>query len=125
MIDTPSGQIPVEDLRQGMLIWALNDAGERVEATIVKTAVTSVSPDFLMVKITLSDGRTVTASPGHPTADNKPLGDYLVGDILDGAVVSTVGKVPDQNGVTYDILPSGGTGLYWGNGILLKSTLTE
>jgi len=30
-----------------------------------------------------------------------------------------------NGGATYDILPAGTTGLYWANGILLKSTLTK
>lgn len=28
-----------------------------------------------------------------------------------------------SNGYTYDVLPSGDTGLYWANGILIGSTL--
>jgi hypothetical protein len=29
-----------------------------------------------------------------------------------------------NTGATYDLLPSGETGLYWANGVLLKSTLS-
>lgn len=47
-----------------------------------------------------------------------------MGDVLDGALVATVEYVPYNSGATYDLLPSGSTGLYWANGILLKSTLT-
>jgi hypothetical protein len=46
-----------------------------------------------------------------------------VGDTLDGALVIVVEQVIYEGGATYDLLPGGPTGLYWANGILLKSTL--
>jgi hypothetical protein len=76
-----------------------------------------------MVKVTLADGRTVAASPGHPAADGRELGGLRAGDKLDGASVITVELVSYRGGATYDLLPSGGTGLYRANGVLLKSTL--
>jgi len=76
-----------------------------------------------VVTVRLADGRTVTASPGHPTANGRPLGDYQVGDSLDGALVIAVESVTYGEGATYDLLPAGTTGLYWANGILLRSTL--
>ena len=66
----------------------------------------------------------MAASWSHPTSDGRVLGDYKMGDVLDGALVATVEYVPYNSGATYDLLPSGATGLYWANGILLKSTLT-
>ena len=74
--------------------------------------------------MTLSDGRAVTASPGHPTAEGRALGDYRTGDTLDGAVVTAV-KYSDYDGVTFDLLPSGETGIYWANGILMGSTIAK
>jgi hypothetical protein len=123
MIDTPSGPVPVEQLRQGMPVWTIDSAGNRVAMPIILTAATPVPSSFMVVKIILEDGRTVSASPGHPSAAEKAIGDYKVGDILDGSLVVATGLVTYSEGSTYDILPDGGTGLYWANGILLLSTV--
>lgn len=122
LIETPGRSVPVELLREGMVVWTSDDAGNRVAGMVLKTAATPVPTSFQVTKVTLSDGRAVTASPGHPTAGERALGNYQVGDTLAGAVVTAVEHL-DYNGVTYDLLPSGGTGLYWANGILLKSTI--
>lgn len=124
LIDTPGGPVPVEQLHKGMAIWTVDNSGKRIKAFVVKTVVTPVPSSFQVVKVILNDGRTVTVSPGHPTAEGQALGDYQVGDILDGALVMTVEHVTYNSGATYDFLPSGKTWLYWANGILLKSTLT-
>lgn len=122
-IDTPSGPVPVEELSRGMAVWSVDDSGRRVLAAVVETAVTHVPPSFQVVTVRLSDGRAVTASPGHPTAEGRPLGDYRVGDSLDGALVTAVERASYEREATYDLLTSGTTGLYWANGILLRSTL--
>ncbi len=124
LIDTPAGPIPVEELTRGMAVWSVDDSGKRVPATVVETVATPVPPSFQVVTVRLDDGRAVTASPGHPTAEGRPLGDYRVGDSLDGALVIAVEHVSYEKEATYDLLPSGTTGLYWANGILLRSTLT-
>ncbi|MDP2920350.1 MAG: Hint domain-containing protein, partial [Dehalococcoidia bacterium] len=90
LIDTPAGPVPVERLSVGTEIWTVNSAGEQIPAPIVRVASTPVPPSFRVVRVTLQDGRSVTASPGHPTADDKALGDYQMGDILDGSPVKTV-----------------------------------
>ena len=123
LIDTPGGPVPVEQLHEGMVVWTVDDTGNRVTGFVVKMVVTPVPSSFQVVKVTLSDGRTVTASPGHPTAEGRALSDYRVGETLDGAVVTAV-EHSDCDGVTYGLLPFGETGLYWANGILLKSTLS-
>ncbi|MFH1382918.1 MAG: Hint domain-containing protein [Chloroflexota bacterium] len=125
LIDTPDGPVSVEQLRQGMAVWTVDASSERVVATVIETVMTSVPPSFQLVKIQLSDGRTVTASSGHPTAEGLALGSYQVGKTLDGAQVESVEQIAYDNVATYDLLPSGETGLYWANGILLKSTLAS
>ncbi len=122
LIDTPGGPVPVEQLREGMAVWTEDDMGNRVRGTVVGTAVTPVPLSFQTVRVTLRDGRAVTASSGHPTAEGRALGDYQVGDTLDGVLVVAVEHLI-YDGDTYDLLPSGETGLYWANGVLLKSTL--
>ena len=123
LIDTPGGPVPVEQLYKGMAVWTVDNSGKRIVALVVKTAVTPVPSSFQVVRLELNDGRTITASWSHPTADGRVLGDYQVGDILDSTLVITVEYVPYNSDVTYDLLPSGSTGLYWANGVLLKSTL--
>ncbi len=115
--------MPVEKITDGMVVWTIDSSGKRVAAEVIKTSKTEVPELFNMVKITLADGRAVTASPGHPSADSIALGDYKVGDVLDGSTIIIVDNVLYDSPVTYDILPSGETGRYWANGILLGSTL--
>jgi hypothetical protein len=123
-IDTPGGPVRVEQLRKGMAVYTVDVSGKRVPATVVETAVTPVPPSFQVITVRLNDGRAVTASPGHPTAEGRPLGDYQLGDTMDGWLVVVVEHVAYDKGATYDLLPSGVTGLYWANGVLLRSTLT-
>ena len=123
LIDTPSGPVPVEQLCEGMAIWTVDDSGKRIAAAVVETTVTPVPSLFQVVRVGLNDGRSVTAAWRHPTAEGRALGEYHVGDTLDGALVIVVEHVIYKGGATYDLLPSGSTGLYWANGILLKSTL--
>ena len=123
LIAVPGGQVSVEQLREGMAVWSVDASGKRIIAVMGKTVVTPVPASFQVVRVTLSDGRSVTASPGHSTVAGRVLGDYAVGDNLDGAIVTSVERVAYGGGATYDLLPSGPTGRYWANNILLMSTL--
>ena len=123
LIDTPQGPVAVEDLNIGDSIWTVNASGERVSATILKTSRVPVPTDHQIAHVILSDGRELWSSPGHPTADGRRLGDLKPGDLLDDARVTFIERIPYNGSATYDILPSGNTGFYWANGILLGSTL--
>jgi len=101
----------------------LNRAGERVPAPLLKVAQVAVQAEHLMVHLVLEDGREVRVSPGHPTADGRRVGNLELGDLLDGARVVSLEYVPYEHTATHDLLPSGDTGLYWADGILLGSTL--
>ena len=124
LISTPDGAVPVRDLRVGMSIWTADENGVRRAATILKTSRVAVGTDHQMVRLKLEDGRELLASPGHPVADGRTLGSLREGDTVDGVRVLSVDLVPYGEGYTYDVLPSGGTGHYWADGILLGSTLT-
>jgi len=124
-IETSVGPVSVEKVHKGMLIWTVNDSENHVLVPVIKTSNTLVPFSFRVVKVELSDARTITASPNHPTADNKALGNYEVGDTLDGALIISIEYIPYTENATFDILPAGSTGLYWVNSILLKSTLTK
>ena len=123
-IDTPQGPVAVEDLRVGNAIWTADATGARVPATIIKTARVRASPGHRMVHIILDDGRELLASPGHPTADGLSLAELSLGDVLDGGRILRIEWIPYDQPATYDILPSGDTGWYWANGILMGSTLS-
>lgn len=125
LIDTPNGQVAVEKITIGMTVWTVDASGHRIAAGVTRTVSTPVPQDFQVMKVILSDGRMVTASPGHPTADSRAIGDYQVGDSLDGARVVSVERMKYLSGATYDILPAGASGKYWANGLLLMTTLLK
>jgi hypothetical protein len=122
-IDTPEGLVSVEKLRIGDLVWTANRAGARIAAPVVKTSRVTAPAGHQVVHLVLHDGRQLWASPSHPTADGRRVGELQVGDLLDGGRVILVERLPYNQPATYDILPAGGTGWYWANGILLASTL--
>ncbi|MDO8590277.1 MAG: hypothetical protein Q7R69_03360 [bacterium] len=125
LIDTPSGTIPVQDLEKGMAIWTLNRLGERISAIVVETTRTPVPPTHQVIHLVLNDGREVFVSGGHPVTNGQKVQDLLVGEVYDGSYVSSVESIPYREQATYDVLPSGETGFYWANGILLDSTLNH
>jgi len=122
-IATPGGEIAVQDLRIGDMVWTLDPSGARVPAQLVAAGSTPVPASHIVVRVALDDGRLVYVSPGHPTADGRYIGDLAAGDTLDGARIASVDRVAYAGGSTYDILPAGTTGFYWANGVLLGSTL--
>lgn len=122
LIDTPRGPVRVGDLRVGDTVWSLAADGRRVEAAIVETGSVAAPPGHEIVRATLDDGRVVSASPGHPTADGRTLGALQVGERIDGATVVGLERLP-YRGRTHDLLPAGATGAYWADGVLFGSTL--
>ncbi|HJS18607.1 MAG TPA: Hint domain-containing protein [Anaerolineales bacterium] len=124
LIDTPRGAVRVEDLRVGDPVWTQDEAGQRVPASILKTGHARVPADHPMIHILLSDGRELSASAGHPTTDGRSLGDLEIGDILDGTMIVELERELYDETHTFDILPSGATGYYWANRILIDSTLS-
>lgn len=106
-----------------MKVWSLNEKGEKVESAVVRVAKTPAPSAHKVVHLVLADGREVWVSPSHPTAEGKTAGELKIGEIYDGAQIKSAELVPYWDGATYDILPDTASGLYWANGILLKSTL--
>lgn len=123
LIDTPDGLVPVEKIHVGMPIWTTDEVGNRIIGSVIDTTKTQAPTSFQLTRITLEDGRSVAASPGHPAADGRALAYYRVGDVVDGASIVSIDSVTYLDSATYDILPSGPIGLYWANGILLGSTI--
>jgi hypothetical protein len=123
LIATPTGDIRVTDIKAGMVVWTAAADGTRIAAPVVEVGNIAVPAVHLMVHLRLADGRELLASPGHRTADGRPLGSLAVGDELDGSGITLWELVPYGGARTYDLLPAGPTGKYWANGILLSSTL--
>jgi hypothetical protein len=125
LISTPSGPVAVTKVVVGMLVWTQAADGSLVAVPVLAVGSTPVPSTHLMVHLRLADGRELWASPGHRTADGRQLGTLAVGDTVDGSRVTFWTLEPYAGGRTYDLLPSGPTGTYWANGILLASTLSH
>jgi len=125
LIDTPRGAVHVEILQAGDQVWTMNEAGERVSGMILQRSYVPVPANHQIIHVLLNDGRELWASAGHPTSDGRMLGDLMTGDFLDGARIVFVEFVPYEDVATFDVLPSGNTGFYWANGILMGSTLSK
>lgn len=123
LIETPSGLVSVKYLQIGMSIWTTDTSGQRVSGVVQKTSKVPVPLTHQMIHLVLDDGRELFASPGHPIIDGRIVGDLVANDFYDDARVVAVDRVTYDDTATYDILPSGETGFYWANGILLGSTL--
>jgi hypothetical protein len=122
-IDTPDGPRAVEALGVGDVVWSLDAAGRRIAVTVVAVGSAPVPASHQVVLLTLDDGRAVTASPGHPLADGRPVGSLVVGDPVDGARVVAADRISYAGGRTFDLVVGGPTGLYLVDGIPLASTI--
>jgi hypothetical protein len=122
-IDTPVGPIAVEKLRLGDPVWTIDAGGRRIPGTVIAIGSTQAPNDHHVIHLQLGDGRSVTASPGHPLLDGRLLGDLRVGDVVDASPVVAIDSLPYGSGETFDLVASGPTGAYFAGGIPLGSTL--
>lgn len=123
LIDTPSGDMAVQNLKTGDRVWTKDLSGKRIAAQILAISKTPVPSTHEVIHLNLADGRELFVSPGHPIGDGRFIGELKNGDDLDGSRVVKSEKIPYGKSFTYDILPAGETGLYFANGILIGSTL--
>lgn len=123
LIETPTGTIAVENIKIGDAVWTTTLSGKRVVGSVLQISKTPVPANHHMVKLVLNDGRTVLVSPGHPTNNNRTVGDLRAGEIYDNAQIISVNRILYNHSFTYDLLPSGETGFYFADNILLGSTL--
>lgn len=125
LISTPLGNLPVFALKPGTAVYTLDAEGNRIAMPLELVSRTSVPRGHVLCHLKLDDGREVRVSPGHPTADGRTIGGLASGNLFDGAVVVSAESVPYDAGSTYDLLPSGDTGFYWADGVLMGSTLAH
>jgi hypothetical protein len=122
-IAIPGGFVRVQAVRVGMAVWSTDRAGHRVRAVVLRVGRTPVPPTHEVVRLVLADGRTVLVSPGHPTPGGSTVGELRPGRSFEGSTVVSSERIPYSGGFTFDLLPSGSTGTYFANGVLLGSTL--
>src|SRR5262245_3194258 len=115
-IDTPTGAIEVDRLRLGDPVWTLDRTGRRVAGTVVALGSMAAPPDHGVIRVTLADGRTVSASPGHPLPDGRAFAGLRLGESVDGSAVVGLERVAYQGGETFDLGVSGETGIYLAGG---------
>jgi hypothetical protein len=125
VISTPTGPFGVSNIHPGMHVWSVAPDGRKVDAIVLKTAIRVAAPGSELVHILLVDGRELTASAPHELADGRSIGSLQAGDRVQGSLVVRIDVFDDSFGRTYDLLPSGITGEYWADGILLRSTLAR
>jgi hypothetical protein len=124
-IATPAGSIAVEDVRAGMAVWTVDARGDPVAVTVERAGNMTAPADHVVVHLVLVDGRELHASPSHLLADGRPLGSLAAGDAVDGAAVLRVDREPYPFGTTFDLLPGGPTGIYWADGVRLRTTIAR
>jgi hypothetical protein len=122
-IDTPGGPIAVEKLWIGDPIWTLDAGGRRIAGTVIALGSTQAPANHHLIRVKLTDGRSVTASPGHPLLDGRLLGELRIGDLVDGSQVVALDVLAYSSSETFDLVASGPTGAYFAGGIPLGTTL--
>jgi hypothetical protein len=121
-ISTPSGDVPIRDVRIGTEIWTRDPHGRRVAERVQLVNSVEIVGEHHVARIVLADGRTLTVSPQHPALDGV-VEELRVGDEYDGSSISSLDLIRYTGSRTYDLRPAGVTGIYWADGIPLRSTL--
>jgi hypothetical protein len=125
VISTPNGPVAVSKIEVGMSVWSASPDGRPVLAVVLERTSRLAAPSSELIHLILADGRQLTASAPHEIADGRRLGSLRVGDQIDGVAITATEVVDASLRRTYDLLPSGETGEYWADGILMRSTLRD
>jgi hypothetical protein len=115
--------VAVDAIRVDDRVWTIDRLGRRVPGVVVQVGLMPVPVGHEVVRLVLADRRSVLVSPGHPLPDGRMVATLQKGDTYDGSVVASADRIAYDGGRTFDLLPSGGTGIYWADGIELGSTL--
>jgi hypothetical protein len=120
-IATPEGERAIAELRPGDLVFSVD--GEAVKAVPILRVNRAPVQEHQVVRVRLSNGRVLSISAPHPTADGRTFGELRAGGWLDGIAIAAVEIVPYPHAATYDILPASSTGTYYAAGALIGTTL--
>ena len=121
-IATPSGDRAISELKVGDLVYSVHH-GKLVMVPVILTNRVLVTGTHHMVELRLSNGRVLSISPSHPTADGRTFADLAKGDVLDGVVIDSVRRAPYTEAYTYDILPDSDSGSYFAGTVQIGTTL--
>jgi hypothetical protein len=121
-IATPSGDVPIRDVRVGTEIWTRDPQGRRVATRVELVNSVEITGEHHVARLVLADGRTLTVSPEHPVLDGL-VQDLRVGDAYDGSAIVKLDFTRYTGARTYDLRPAGASGIYWADDIPLRSTL--
>ena len=124
-IETDVGEVRISEMEAQDRVWSQSAAGEWALVPVLRTVRVETPSGHQFVRLRLDDGRELLASPGHPLADGRRIGDLSAGQSVDGARVLSVERVPAGGQPTFDVLPGGSTGVYRANGVALGSTLAR
>lgn len=124
-IATPEGEVAVQDLQPGMPVWTVGKDGSRFAAVVESVVRVPVPLNHEVVRMKLENGRTLVASPEHPLPDGGTIGRLQPGDAVTGSRILSAERVRYAADFTYDIMPSGPTGFYWAEGVLLATTISR
>jgi hypothetical protein len=122
-IATPLGERSIASLAAGDLVYSVDH--DTIAAVPIARVGRRKVVAHSMVHVTLSDGRELSISPGHPTADGRTFGELRAGDLLDGHSIAAARREAYGHAFTYDILPESETGTYFAAGLLVGSTLAH
>jgi len=120
-IATPDGQVAIESLKLGDLVYSMDQGVLRPVPVLAVSRRAAVGHH--VVRLTLATGAVLHISGGHPTADGRNFYDLSAGGQLDGVTITAVELVPYAHEHTFDILPDSDTGTYLADGVLIGSTL--
>jgi len=121
-IATPSGERPISELKVGDLVYSVHH-GKLVAVPVILTNRVPVTGTHHMVEVRLSNGRVLSISPSHPTADGRTFADLAPGNVLDGVAIASVRRTPYTEAYTYDILPDSDSGSYFAGAVQVGTTL--
>ena len=125
LVATPSGQVPIREVQQGMLVWTQDSGGATVARRVLQTAATPVNGPHDVALVRLEDGRSLVSSLAHPLLGGRKIAELVRGEIYDSSRISVIQVRAYHRSHTHDILPAGDTGVYWANGIPVGSTLHD
>jgi hypothetical protein len=97
--------------------------GKLVAVPVILTNRVPVTGTHHMVEVRLNNGRVLSISPSHPTADGRTFADLAKGAVVDGVALDSVRRVPYAEAYTYDILPDSDSGSYFAGSVQIGTTL--
>lgn len=124
-IAVPEGYAAIESLQAGDYVLTRNSKGQEYYSPILQIRSVPVEPGHVICKITLEDGKTVQASPLHPDAEGRKIGELKLQDLMDGVRIVKKELLDYSGTKTWDLLPDGETGFYKVNGVWLSSTIRK